>query len=460
MKPTHLLSLPMILAVFVPAAAAQGGTPLPEEPSKRLEILSGDMDLRQREYFEAMGVVDRHYKQFTDLGVGRSRLDYVLSSTSPIALDAPDFELGELTLSPDDSRPPAGLLNLGKVGFSERWLLGRLNQGLPHLDDIQFVDVATGRSRGGAPSTSLERSIVLSGSKSDVLAASLMLDEYMSLIRYPVQFDCRVFSKPADIAADVQPVEVSVLGAEGIAKCIQDATASAMLMGQQVVIATAEQPAQFAKLNQLAYIQDFKLETIPSTKGQGLIADPVIGVLVEGFAINFTPLVDPDGETLHLAASMEIAQLARPLREFDIDIGTGHPVTIQLPELAKMRWSSEELRLGAGDVGFRVKNLRYTAWDDEGNSELRVLEFLVQAQVIRPKSDRALPVGEVLGFDATTQLAFVRRDASATLEDTRTRFTFQRGGKQVAQGTLVESQPTLLIIKIEDGEPLAGDVVR
>jgi hypothetical protein len=460
MKFTHLLALPLIAAAIAPDAPAQRSKPLPEEPSKRLEIISSNPRLHQSEYYKAMGVVDPRSRHLTNLGADRLRLDYVLSSTSPIAFQESDVELGELRHSTDEPRAAAELLNLGKLGFSERWLLAHLKQGLPQLEDVQIVDVATGRSRGGAPSTSLERSIVLTGSKSDVQAASAMLDEYTSLIRYPVQFDCRVYSKPADATAEVKPVAITVLGEEAFAQCTQDATANSTLMGHQVVIATAEQPAQFAQLNQLAYIQDFKLETIPSTKGEGIIADPVIGVLVEGFSMDFTPLVDPDGETLHFAASMEMAQLLRPLREYDIDIGTGHPVTIQLPELTKMRWSSEELSLGAGEVGFRVKNLRYTAWNDQGDSELRELELLVRANVIRPKPKKSIPLGVVIGFDASTRIAFVRLDPSVILEEGRTSFSFQRESKHIGVGVLTDSQSSILMIQVEQGEPMMGDKIR
>ena len=72
-----------------------------------------------------------------------------------------------------------------------------------------------------------------------------------------------MFWREADEAPEA--VAVEVLDQATFTERLRAADKSAQLVGHQVIAATATQPAYFASLDQVAYVQDFKLETVPGT---------------------------------------------------------------------------------------------------------------------------------------------------------------------------------------------------
>jgi len=453
-----LTALPL-LGFATPAIFAQA-TDSPSEGQKAKDEFTRSMeDPRNRRIFDALGVDTSRSRQLTAIGNNRQRLEYSLQFNSPHEVDSQQPNQRGLTIANGKQTLGKENLKLGRLGFSEHWLLAYMREALPELDDVLIVDVATGRTRGGPPTTSVERSIVVTGPTAVVESALQLLDEYSERIRIPVELDCRVFLRGA--GEQLEALSVEVLDEATFTQRVRLAERRGRLICHEITVATAHQPAQFASAKQLAYIQDFKLETVPGTEGPAVIADPVIGVITEGIAVSLTPLaLDPSGEILDIAGTVELVKLQRPLADHELDIGTGHPVTIQLPELSKVRWSSEELSLGRGDTGFQVKNLQFTDWDEDGKALTRTLEILVHAKLVMPRSAGTPHIGQVIGFDPLTRLAFVRPNSSVAMGDVRPHFTFLREGKAVAEGTLVETQPTMLMILVEKGEVRAEDKVR
>ncbi|MFT7668670.1 MAG: hypothetical protein ACI8X5_001367 [Planctomycetota bacterium] len=429
------------------------------QSAERVSLDLGTKSRSGQAYLEAIGVRGHRFREVMDIGKDRSRLEYSLSSLAPLSKRPKRITLGSLTADKASEQSTEELYGLGLIGFSERWLLAHLNQALPDLERIEIVDIATGRSRGGPPTTSLERSLVLTGPNTSVQTAIKLLDEYVERSQIPVLFECIVFSRPmnpTNSTAAVSVVGLDKASFESELASLQPHT----LLNSPSIMTNANMAGTVSLVNQVAYIQDFKLETVPSSAGPESIADPVIGVIQEGFVMGVTALVGPDDKTLHISASFEIAKLRLPIRDYDINIGMGSPVTIQLPELSTVQWSSDELVLDQSDYGFKVSNLYYIDWNEDGESESYALDVLVHASIIDPNPEASEPLGAVIGYDARTNLAFVRRNSSAVIPKGAKTVIFQRDGKQTAEGTVLEIQASMFIIQIKNGEPDAGDTAR
>ena len=91
-------------------------------------------------------------------------------------------------------------------------------------------------------------------------------------------------------------------------------------------------------------MQDYTL----TSNGDQLIADPIVGVVWDGIMVEFCAMVLDDG-LIGMCCDVQSQQLQRPIQEFQADIGTGTPVTIQLPRTTGVHFR-QTTRVAAGDL--------------------------------------------------------------------------------------------------------------
>jgi type II secretory pathway component GspD/PulD (secretin) len=90
------------------------------------------------------------------------------------------------------------------------------------------------------------------------------------------------------------------------------------------------QRANITLVNQLSFIQDYDVEVAQTA----FIADPIVGIIQDGLALDVRPTISNDRKYITLELQPTIATLIRPIPEFQTTLGAlTTPVRIQLPEL-------------------------------------------------------------------------------------------------------------------------------
>jgi type II secretory pathway component GspD/PulD (secretin) len=90
------------------------------------------------------------------------------------------------------------------------------------------------------------------------------------------------------------------------------------------------QRANITVVNQLSFIQDFDVEVAQTA----FIADPIVGIIQDGLALDVRPTISHDRKYVTLELQPTIATLVRPIPTFTTSLGAlTNPVTIQIPEL-------------------------------------------------------------------------------------------------------------------------------
>lgn len=96
--------------------------------------------------------------------------------------------------------------------------------------------------------------------------------------------------------------------------------------------------------NQTAYVRDFTL----TPENDALIADPVIDTVWDGVVVDLCAIVLADG-VVGLRCDVQSQQLQKPIQQFQVDLGVGTPVTIQLPRTTGVHFQ-QTARLAVGDL--------------------------------------------------------------------------------------------------------------
>lgn len=81
--------------------------------------------------------------------------------------------------------------------------------------------------------------------------------------------------------------------------------------------------------NQVSYVGDFDVEIAQAAA----IADPIVRVAKDGVFLDVRPVVTADRRFAYIDVRPTVATLRRPIPTFQTSLGTGSPVTLQLPEL-------------------------------------------------------------------------------------------------------------------------------
>jgi hypothetical protein len=117
-------------------------------------------------------------------------------------------------------------------------------------------------------------------------------------------------------------------------------------------------------------------------------------------------------------------------------------------------WHSEPILLSGDDGGIVVRGLQYWKHAGKDDVELSILEVYCEVTVVeRPEAADAS--GVVIAVDATSGIATVRANVRGEPEGPA--LSFIRGGEFIGRGTIVERQGRLLLVRVAEGTPRAGD---
>ena len=86
-------------------------------------------------------------------------------------------------------------------------------------------------------------------------------------------------------------------------------------------------------LRNIAYIRDFEVEIAQAAA----VANPVIGTVHDGVALDVRPVVDSDLKFITMELRPKVMTLQLPIPTFTTTLGVGQPIAIQLPEVTLQR---------------------------------------------------------------------------------------------------------------------------
>ncbi|MCA8974872.1 MAG: hypothetical protein KDC98_09120, partial [Planctomycetes bacterium] len=91
--------------------------------------------------------------------------------------------------------------------------------------------------------------------------------------------------------------------------------------------------ASMHHLRNIAYIRDFEVEIAQAAA----VANPVIGTVHDGVALDVRPVVDSDLRFITMELRPTVMTLRLPIPTFTTTLGVGQPISIQLPEVNLQR---------------------------------------------------------------------------------------------------------------------------
>lgn len=124
----------------------------------------------------------------------------------------------------------------------------------------------------------------------------------------------------------------TILGDADVAMIVRavEKTNKANLLTAPILTASNTQRATVTMVSQTSYIKDFDVEVAQTA----FIADPVIGTIQDGFALDVRPTISNDRKYVTLEVQPTVATILKPIPTFSTSLsGTSTPVTIQMPEL-------------------------------------------------------------------------------------------------------------------------------
>ncbi|MCK5940373.1 MAG: hypothetical protein KAI24_00275, partial [Planctomycetes bacterium] len=86
-------------------------------------------------------------------------------------------------------------------------------------------------------------------------------------------------------------------------------------------------------LRNISYIRDFEVEIAQAAA----VANPVIGTVHDGVALDVRPVVDSDLKFITMELRPTVMALQLPIPTFTTTLGVGQPISIQLPEVTLQR---------------------------------------------------------------------------------------------------------------------------
>ena len=91
--------------------------------------------------------------------------------------------------------------------------------------------------------------------------------------------------------------------------------------------------ASMHHLRNISYIKDFEVEIAQAAA----VANPVIGIVHDGVALDVKPVVDADLKFITMELRPTVMTLSLPIPTFTTTLGVGNPISIQLPEVTLQR---------------------------------------------------------------------------------------------------------------------------
>lgn len=354
----------------------------------------------------------------------------------------------------------ASEVNLGEIGFLEKWLLESLKREFPLLDSAEVVDRGVARTDGETVSRVNERLIFATGSRSSVERAEVFLDALRQKNAAEVELQILLLSRKGSPASP--EAEVTALDREEFAaKLGSIRKGGAEILADLRVVARGAEKALSSSVQQIACVTDWEIETLRDA----ILANPVVSTLQEGYLLAITPILS-GGEKggLILQVDLQLNSLKRPIPELTTSLGKGMtPVTVQLPELSTLRVNTEALSLGVNEEGVFLKGPGYVRWSEGGISTPYTIEALIRA-VPRAVASRRPLVARVLGFDPENKRVFAKMLGEEPRPDEELEgfegFEIFRGNTVVGRCRVSERTAELMVVELIEGTARAGDLIR
>lgn len=346
-------------------------------------------------------------------------------------------------------------LPLGELSFRDRFVLEQLRRTFPDVR-ADFVDSVEVWTHGGEPMTLAERTVEADGPEPLIQRAAAWLDALALANRCQVLVECSLHeARASDDHADLV---IDSLDAARYTELRTVLTESRDTLMVPSVLVSGGSQASVQSLNQVAYIADFEVEITASAA----IADPVVRTVQDGISLRVTPIVVPGTGELRLEVEFTRSDLKRPIQQVEtsLDVPGASKVTIQLPELSKTSWNSDDLVLSPGSGGIRVRGIRAQVFREDGEVELRDVELLLRAEILDAAIAGLAGVGTVVGHDPTERLCFARFDGAAPPVGDAVEIVAAAGGERRGRGRVVDVQGQLVMIQVSEGEARHGDTVR
>jgi hypothetical protein len=346
----------------------------------------------------------------------------------------------------------------GGLTFFERWLPATLTKRFPELSAVEIVKESVARIRDGKTLTSFSVGIELEGPSAALPAAQDFVSRVVAQQGRVLDVRAKFIIVPSE-TGEARTPEIRVRLLDSAELEAEDLRLQ-RLEGMEVIAAPQIgllnlQRASLNVTNELSYIKDYTRETI----GEQIIVDPVIDVVREGIALEITPIIHEDGQSISLDAQAWISTLKRPMRTFSTTLAAGQTVTFQVPEKASSTWKSEDLTLGAKDRGFLVEGLSFMDKDFAGKP--RPVVLLVSVSIVEEGGSRPA-LGTLLVVDRTAGQAVARltptEGSDAALPGRQVVAT--RDGVSVASLEVSQVDGALAVLRILSGAPMAGDALK
>ena len=193
---------------------------------------------------------------------------------------------------------------------------------LQRLIQVMRAAMHVGRQRGRALAVAKQDKPVVT------IDAKVIEMERRALDDLPIERDPR------------QPVTyLDDTAAEVILRALEKSS-KVTVLGAPRLSAFDRQQANVSVVNQTSYVQDYDIEK----SEDGLIADPVVGIVQEGLTLDLKPILSSDHTVITVELEGTWSKLARPIQELEIDVGpTGQPtakVKVQLPQVSVSRMAA------------------------------------------------------------------------------------------------------------------------
>lgn len=258
-----------------------------------------------------------------------------------------DLEVLRPASEPDEPRAPALMaappiaaekpLEAPIAVFLREFVEPRLGPG----DDVQVL---------------ASRWLCLLGSPAQLASAERLIAANQAWLETPVEYEVRIAEVPKKAfdnalrprlqARDGEPLvcEAVVVAAEVPPLRTALEEKEFVWVAAPAVTALPLQRTSVTIQNQTAYIRDFTV----ARRGDELIADPVVDVVCDGFAIELCSTVLPDGR-LGVHCDLDIKQLQRPIPTYETELAPGTTVKIQVPRTTGVRMQTVA-KVASGDV--------------------------------------------------------------------------------------------------------------
>ena len=214
---------------------------------------------------------------------------------------------------------------LQDIGVDFRGLGDDATSGIPGKgDDFVFDDFGADPGSPGSPGTI--------GTGNDAGLYFREADDNVNIIsRTENLYDAGLGSEDSLIGSGGLSLQYAWLDdtqVEMVLRAVEKSRRSEILTEPKLMVFNTSR-ATLTVANQVSYVGDFDVEIAQAAA----IADPVVRVAKDGVFLDVRPVVSADRRFTFIDVRPTVATLRRPIPSFSTSLGTGAPVTLQLPEL-------------------------------------------------------------------------------------------------------------------------------